>query len=160
MRKPSLPDLALTSFILAAAAIPSFSAAQSVTDCDQRARPDAIVEPWSANSRSFSNGAVRVALLDSIEPASGAFDLLVLSPPRDQMGARQCRLVSLDGALGFAALDFAAMRASYNPARGLTLRLTGKAFSPADGVTRPIRLSVTINQATGKVSAKVRPAGK
>ena len=160
MRKPSLPDLALASFILAATAIPTFSVAQSVTDCDQRARADSIVEPWSDNSRTFANGAVRVALLDSIEPASGAFHLLVLSPPFDQMGARQCKLVSLDGALGFAGLDFTAMRASYDPARGLTLRMPGQAFSPADGVAHPIRLSVTINQATGKISASVGPANQ
>jgi len=160
MYKTVLPKLVLTFLILAGAVIPTFSVAQSVTDCDQRARADAIVEPWEKNSRSFANGAVRVALLDSIEPAAGALHVLVLSPPLDQMGARQCRIVSVDGALGFSALDFAAMRASYDPARGLTLRMPGMAFSPADGVAHPIRLSVTINQATGEVGASVRPTNQ
>ena len=125
--------------------------AQTVADCDWRARADAIVEPWQANTRSYANGDVRVALLDAIEPAAGALHLLVISPPRDELGARQCRVVSLDGSMGFAGMLFEDGAASYDPAQGLLLSYDVQRLA-GDGGFVPDVLSVVINQATGAIT--------
>ncbi len=46
-------------------------AAQTVGDCDTwQTSARNLAEPWEANSRTFANGDIRVALLDTIEPAA------------------------------------------------------------------------------------------
>ncbi|RMD92352.1 MAG: hypothetical protein D6811_07090, partial [Alphaproteobacteria bacterium] len=103
---------------------------------------------------------IRIALLDTVEPAAASAHLLVLSPPYGPTGERQCRVVSLDGALGFAGLDFASLSAAYDPARGLTVSLPGTVYLPEEGFSNSIVLSVTINQATGAVEADIEPVGR
>lgn len=147
--KTALPA-ALT---LLAGALPG--AAQSVSDCDWRARADAVVEPWEAHTRTYANGAIRVALLDTIEPGAAALNLLVLSPPYDELGGRQCKVVGFEQGLGFAGLDFAQLGATYDPATGLTVSLPGTIYFPEDGFSNSILLHVTINQATGDVTARM-----
>lgn len=147
--KTALPA-ALT---LLAGALPG--AAQSVSDCDWRARADAVVEPWEAHTRTYANGAIRVALLDTIEPGAAALNLLVLSPPYDELGGRQCKVVGFEDGLGFAGLDFSQLGATYDPATGLTVSLPGTIFLPEDGFSNSILLHVTINQATGDVTARM-----
>lgn len=128
--------------------------AQTVIACDGwQASARNIPEPWEANTRTFANGAIRVALLDTIEPAAGAFYLLVLTPPHDELGSRACGLVAEgDGGIGFAGLEFDRIGASYDPARGLTLRMPVSRFAPATGGFDPAILAVTINQATGAIT--------
>ena len=127
--------------------------AQDVFDCDWQASAANIAEPWEAHTRSFSNGKTRLALLDTIEPAAGAFWLLVLSPPYSELGDRQCRVVGHNGT-GFMSLDFAALSASYDPAKGLTFILPGQLYG--DGVNNTdITVSVTLNQATGEITKEV-----
>ncbi len=128
--------------------------AQTVSPCDWRARADVLAEPWEKNSRTFSNGAVRVALLDMIEPAAAALHLLVLSPPEGPLGERQCRIVSLEGSRGFASLDLAKLRARYDPVVGLVLKLPAGAHDGISALTRRGVLSVTINQTSGAVKAR------
>lgn len=142
---------------LAAGVVALPAAGQSVGDCDWRATAAAIPEPWEAHTRTFANGEVRLALLDTIEPGAGAFHLLVLSPPRDALGARQCRVVSLDGTVGFAGLDFQGLEADYDPATGLTFQLPGTVYSPGADGTESVMLEVTVNQATGAVTARTKP---
>ena len=85
---------------------PTIGGAQSVSNCDWRARADAIAEPWEVNTRTYANGAVRVAMLDTIEPGAGALHLLVMAPPYDDLGLRKCDVVSFDGGIGFAGMLF------------------------------------------------------
>lgn len=130
------------------------AAAQTVSDaCDWRASPVNIAEPWEAHSRSFANGAIRIALLDTEEPACCAFHLLVLSPPGSDEGPgwRQCHIVTdtAEGQ-GFMTIDFPAITASYDPARGLRLDVPFRRYSD-DGRGQPGSLAVRINQATGSV---------
>lgn len=132
-------------------------AAQDVMPCDWRARADAIVEPWDTYSRTYAEGAVRVALLDTVEPAAAAFHLLILSPPFDELGARSCQVVSHSGSLGFAMLGFTEMEAGYDPARGLTLTIPGHLNAPDSGQVSTFDLVVTINQATGQITAETGP---
>lgn len=130
--------------------------AQEVSRCDWRASADAIPEPWEAHTRTFSNGKTRLALLDVIEPAAGAYHLLILSPPEDELGARQCRVVGLDGGTGFAAVGFDVLEASYDPAIGLIFDVPVSVFDPATGGFVDRGLRVTLNQATGDISAGLR----
>lgn len=127
-------------------------AAQEVLPCDDKALADAIVEPWEEHTRTFANGAVRVALLDAIEPALGAFYLLVLSPPYDDMGQRQCQMIGFDGGVGFTMLDFSSLGAAYVPARGLEIQLLGRIAVPEYDFTNPVNLWVIVNQASGEIS--------
>lgn len=127
-------------------------AAQEVLPCDNLALADAIVEPWEDHTRTFANGAVRVALLDTIEPALGAFYLLVLSPPIDEVGARQCRVIGFDGGMGFTTLDFASIGADYKPTRGLEIQLLGRIAVPEYDFTNPVNLWVIVNQSSGEIS--------
>src|SRR5690606_20380504 len=55
--------------------------AQVITDCDWIGNPANIAEPWEINTRTFANGNIRVARLDTGgEPVCCASHLLILSP--------------------------------------------------------------------------------
>ncbi|MBK4216550.1 hypothetical protein JJJ17_11490 [Paracoccus caeni] len=133
-----------------AAADDSWSDA-GVVPCDDRAYADFIAEPWDQNSRVFANGEVRVALMDFVEPAAAAYYLMILSPPYDEIGMRQCRLVGMAGDFGFGSLDFDALEAGYDPATGLTLTLPAKMPMPDGGDDGLFQLAVRLDQKTGKI---------
>ena len=129
------------------------AAAQEAVPCDWAARADGIVEPWEDNTATFANGAVRLALIDTVEPAAGAFHLLILSPPLGELGERQCRTLGIGG-MGFAGLDFASLQAVHDPARGLIFTLAATQYDGAD--FRPATLEFSLNQATGVIRAVLR----
>lgn len=130
-------------------------AAQSINDCDWVASPANLVEPWSENTRTFANGAIRIALLDTGEPVCCFAHLLILSPSAEDEGPgyRACHVLS-DGeaGIGFAEVDLPGIAAGYDPARGL--RLDIPVWRYIDGSTRgrPGRVAGRINQATGTVT--------
>ena len=131
--------------------------AATVTPCGDATRADTIAEPWEENTATYADGQVRIALLDMVEPAGGALKLLVISPPRDELGLRQCRVVGLDNGLGFYDMDFASRKASYDPSRGLTITLDAR-HHPGDedplGDEGWFQLAVTINQQTGQITTQ------
>lgn len=137
---------ALVLLLLAAPA-----AAQQVLPCDN-APAESIAEPWEDNIASYADGQIRIALLDMIEPAGGALTLLVISPPRDEVGYRQCRVVQVGDGLGFYNLDFAKRQARYDPARGLILTLPAQHYRPEDPEAGWYTLTLTVNQQTGKIA--------
>ena len=116
MRKTALTLAALVGMAGSASA-------QEAVFCDWQASAQAIVEPWSEHTRTFANGDVRLALLDTIEPAAGAFHILVLSPPYDELGSRQCRTIGMSSGMGFGGVDFATLDADYDPSVGLIFGL-------------------------------------
>nr|WP_249200695.1 hypothetical protein [Thetidibacter halocola] len=129
------------------------AAAQEVQDCDDwAAGAQFLAEPWEENTRTFANGAVRVALIDTGEPAAGGYRILVLSPPYSQLGDRQCRMVG-SGGMGFAGVDFAALAARYDPTVGLILTLPATRFNGGTGDFEDGILRFTLNQATGAIGA-------
>ena len=139
-------------FALFIAIVPFMAQAQEAAPCDWCASAASVVEPWDENARTFANGAVRLALLDTIEPAAAAFHVLVLSPPFDEVGGRQCRIISADAAgSGFEAIDFAALEADYEPSTGLLFMMPARLYDPEDGPARMGRLSFALNQATGEI---------
>ena len=140
-------------FALFIATLPLAAQAQEATPCDWRASAASVVEPWDENARTFANGAVRLALLDTIEPAAAAFHVLVLSPPFDEVGGRQCRIISANAAgSGFEAIDFAALEADYEPSTGLLFMMPARLYDPEDGPVKMGRLSFALNQATGEIA--------
>ena len=136
------------------------SLAQSVGECSEIASVRNLAEPWEENTATYAKGEVRVALIDTMEPAAAAVHLIVISPPRNEIGDRQCRMVSFmrsegGGAMGFFNVDFPAHEAEYDPARGLVLSVPISIYQPETGDGEPAELTVTINQSTGDVQAEV-----
>lgn len=135
------------------------AAAQSVGECGDHVSARNLSEPWEANTATYAKGEIRVAVIDMMEPAAAAVHLMVLSPPRDEIGDRQCRLVSLQGsdgsAFGFFDLGFDERRADYDAQRGLVLTMPAASYDPQTGGPAPSELTVTINQSSGEVTAEV-----
>ena len=102
-----------------------------------------------------ATGAVRLAVLDTIEPGAAALNILVLSPPEVEMGGRQCRIVSLETGIGFFGATLDGMTAAYDPAVGLIFGIPVQLFVPETGMGRPARLRLTVNQATGQIGASL-----
>lgn len=128
--------------------------AQTAMPCGWQARADAIVEPWDENAATFANGAVRIALLDVVEPAAAAFYLLILHPPFDEVGARTCTVVGLDDDLGYAAIFFNNLEADYDPNSGLTVTVPAVIYLPEQSFQNSAVLTISINQSTGDVTVR------
>ncbi len=147
-----------TSILVATmlAASMNYAKSQSIEPCDWVSSAASLVEPWEQNTRTFANGDVRVAVLDTIEPALAAFHVLVLSPPYDEVGSRQCKTVSMSAGLGFSGLDFASLNADYDPAVGLifTMDVQTPSSDASSFVDRTVRF--TLNQATGEMQAELQ----
>jgi len=143
----------LLIFLLAlmGAALPG--RAQSISQCNWVASAANLVEPWGDNSRTFANGAVKIALLDTFEPACCSFHLLVLSP--DPEISRACHVVSVSPGTGWGNIHFMKQKASYDPALGLRVNVLVDKYDAQTGVINPAlrqTLGVRINQATGLVT--------
>jgi len=135
-------------------ALATAATAQQAIPCDWVARADTIVEPWEQNTRLFANGDVRLALLDTIEPAAGGLHILILSPPYSEMGDRQCMTLGMTEGVGFSDVDFNSLEAGYDPSVGLIFDMDVRFFNGND--FHPGRLRFTLNQATGGITSKLR----
>jgi hypothetical protein len=149
-----------TTFLVLAALTALPLHAQSVEDCDWRAEARNIAEPWEQNSRVFANGAVRVSLLDTIEPAAVPFFLLVISPPVDEIGSPQCKIIGFGEAQGFAHIEFTTLDANYDPARGLTFQVMTHIYVPEQDFSNAGILEFTLNQSTGAIATEFFPGGE
>jgi hypothetical protein len=145
--------IARTAMALILASGPAL--AQVVEDCDWRASLAAIPEPWESATRTFANGDVRLTVTDTVEPAAGAFHLVVQSPPLNELGERQCKVVSAGSGMGFAFLTLEEMEPGYDPATGLRFVMTISRPNPQADAFFDGTLSVTLNQATGAITALV-----
>lgn len=144
------------SFVAAALlAGPAFAA--QVRECDYAADVRSIAEPWEKNTRSFYDGAVRVAVLDTGgEPVCCSQHLLVLLPdhsgPEGMDQGRICRIVGDREALGFLGIEFQQIRASYDK-RGLVLTFPVHIYG--DGIrNRRSFARVRIDVGRGTVTAE------
>lgn len=149
---PRVPLAALA--VLALTPLPAGAA--TVVPCNEMADVRAVAEPWEANTRTFAKGEIRLVVLDTIEPAAGAFHLVILHPPRDELGSPMCSMVSLAEGLGFSGMNLEPAEASYDPARGLTVTLPISVYNADTAGFDDGTLSVTINQASGQVEAAVQ----
>lgn len=123
--------------------------------CDWQSSEQNIVEPWEENTRTFANGDVRVVNLDTIEPAIGFAYLMILSPPRDSIGDRQCQVIGAAEGIGFAGFDFDSLTAGYDPAVGLVFEIVADVYDPATDTTPRRFLNFTLNQTTGEITAQI-----
>ncbi|SIO33078.1 hypothetical protein [Vannielia litorea] len=127
-------------------------AAQELSDCgDFRSDARNIPEPWEASTRTFANGDVRLVLLDTIEPAAAPYHLMILSPPFDEVGGRQCKVLSRENASGWAGIQFELLEAGYDPAAGLTFTLPAMIWLPEKNFVNSTELTITLNQSTGEI---------
>ena len=131
------------------------AAAQSVNLCDWQASAQALIEPWEDHTRVFANGAVRLAAIDTVEPATSAAYLLVLSPPLSQLGERQCRVIGFADQRGFAAVYFDRLQADYDPAVGLMFDLPVQIVTDDGSFSNGALLSLTLNQSTGAMTTNL-----
>jgi hypothetical protein len=139
---------------LLAAFLPGAALAQDIGACDDyRTSVAMLAEPWEENTRIFADGTVRLALIDTFEPAAAAFHLVILSPPYDELGFGQCARVSGAEGSGFAGLDVAATEAEYDAAQGLTFTIPATRWIMEKDEYVPAVLTVTLNQATGAITA-------
>ena len=138
----ALPALALA---LTPALAPAPAAGQTVTPCGDRADSRHIIEPWEDHTRTFAEGAVRLTVLDLVDPAAGPIHLMVLTPPYTVAGWAP--------GLGFASLGFGGMIPTYDPTTGLTLAMPARFYDPALEFSNIGVLQVTIDQSSGGVAA-------
>lgn len=153
--------LALTfpSVVLAIAA--SSASAQVISECDARASAGNLVEPWSEHTRSYAEGAIRLALLeDATAPECCMRYLLILAPAGDEafgMQGRQCLVVAPGDDRGFRDLDIGAVAARYNPHLGLELSVPiwlHRDGTVPDAEPFADRMMLLIDQARGSVSVE------
>jgi len=135
--------------VLGLGLLPIPSVAQEINPCDGRASATNLVEPWQQNARVFADGTVRVALIDTVEPAAAAFYVMVISAPLDVLDIPQCRLLGATDGLGFAALDFAAMKLSEDPAGGLSFEIPAEVIR--DTIFVPVVMRFTLDQVSGDI---------
>jgi hypothetical protein len=138
--------IAAVVFATTAHAEPTLSA------CEGQARVDSIIEPWSENTRTFANGAIRIVGLDTAEPACCSFQMAIIAPdPNDEMGLSQCLTLNDGGEwTGFQFVDIAGTESSYDPGKGLLLSVPVKRY--VDGINSiQAVVDIRINQATGSV---------
>ncbi|MDX1782083.1 MAG: hypothetical protein R3256_12280 [Thalassovita sp.] len=143
--------------ILAAALIglATGASAQSLLPCDWQASAANIMEPWREHSRTYANGDVRVAILDTVEPAAGSLYVLLLSPPRGDLGERQCRVIGVDEGIGFSRLRFDTLVSRYYPDIGLMFQMPVEIYSDDQDAFLPVTLTFSVNQATGEIGVEI-----
>lgn len=151
-RLASHATAALVASLLSA--FPAGAAEVSVTPCAEGPRADQIAEPWEDNIATYAEGKVRVAAIDTIEPAAVPFHVMILTPPLDEVGGRLCRMVSQSPGAGFFGLDFTRREAKYVQGRGLVITVPVTEYDTVteDGVAA--LLTIDVDQSTGKVTAK------
>ena len=135
---------------------PTTAPAQSLSDCDDwRSSVLGIAEPWEANSKTFTEGTVRMTIMDVGEPVVGSYRLLILTPPTDDdPDGRQCKVLSLDHDLGFAGLSFDGVTDSTDPT-GLTVLIPAKRWIAETDTYVDAKLSVTLNATDGAIAVSL-----
>lgn len=151
----------ILSVLAGAALIAQPASAQVLRDCAELASPADIVEPWEDHSRSYAEGAIRVALLEDADaPDCCARSLLILAPAgaaENGWSGRQCLVGAPDETRGFRDLDIGGIAASYSPHIGLTLSvpvLLHRDGTQSDTPAFPDRMKILIDQARGRVSVE------
>lgn len=153
MRNPLRGLLALGAGVLVlACALPSQAAI--LEECNDYASSGLIVEPWEQNSRTFYNGQVRVAVVDTGgEPVCCSSYLVVIYPDvEDELGGRSCMMLSQRERAGWAGLDVKAIRSSYNAATGLTLTVPVKVMREDGNGVRPASVTLRLDLRTSKLT--------
>jgi hypothetical protein len=81
--------------------------------------------------------------------------LLVLSPPYNELGDRQCVTIGAGDGNGFGGIRWDALSADYDPAVGLVFEVPVSRFDPNTEGFPTSLLSFTLNQSTGDIDAVI-----
>ncbi|MEM8537100.1 MAG: hypothetical protein AAGF56_04475 [Pseudomonadota bacterium] len=133
--------------------------AQTIIDCEERAALSEMYSAAGEKLRTFANGDVEISIIDTGEQNLANVYLKVVSPPRDDLGLRQCRLIGAAQDKGFAGMNINSMESSYDPATGLQLSMIIRTYDPASETLPRRFLFFTVNQATGQITADVAADG-
>ena len=129
--------------------------ADVVTDCGQWTGPEHLVEPWEDTTRTFSQGSVRVAVVDLGEPDCCPRHFVV-TIPANMYGGRACFLVARNALIpnGWARVGLDEATASRGPEPGLKLSIPVYTYDyrtgGADADSRRM-ITLRIRQAAGTV---------
>ncbi|MBS0469746.1 MAG: hypothetical protein JSR60_01655 [Proteobacteria bacterium] len=151
MRRWVLAVLLLIGFAAPAAAV-------SITDCNDdtvTASAANIAEPWDKNTKTFSNGLIRVALIDTGgEPVCCSMHLLVLHAVQDEgIEDRYCHIVNDHDQMGFVGIGFDKLTARYDPKKGLLITFPYSLY--VDGMSdKPGVAKIRINIPDGTVKVE------
>jgi len=143
--------LAALGFIAAAGT----ASAVEVRECGWSANAQFIVEPWEKNARTFYNGQVRVAYLDTFgEPVCCSTLLLIIAPdPGEDALGPLCRVVGDHDEMGFQDIAFDKLTARYDPNKGLLIVFPYSLY--VDGIeSKHGTAKVRVNLATGTIVAE------
>jgi len=133
--------------------------AQRVTPCLEgadiryEASVLAIAEPWEDNTRTFADGDIRIAVIDTYEPAYGAYYLMVMYWAGNNSELRSCDLVS-QGELGFVGMTLEGMEASFKPGLGLVLQVPTTFYNPVEDEFEDGFIEVVVDRAANRVMAR------
>ncbi len=128
----------------------------AASDCDWLQDMRVIAEPWEKHTRTFNEGEVRVVLGDSVEPACCYLHVIVLLPdPDDELGGRKCVVINQGSTMGFSKVDWDALKASHDPATGLTITFPYANYDAENASAGPTKAAtVRIDLSTGDVTAR------
>jgi hypothetical protein len=152
--------LVLGFAVLLAMAVPAAAGGLKAINCaDDESTSNArnIATPWEKNTRLFSNGAVRLALLDTGgEPVCCSQHLLALYPgggdPDVGLDAyNNCSIVNPADQSGFVQIDFAKIAASYDPKKGLLVTVPYQLYNDGNP-SKTVVGKFLINSKTGKIT--------
>lgn len=146
---------------IAAAFSANAFAQAAISQCEWPANLQNILEPWEQHTRTFANGNIRIAHVDTQgEPVCCSSYLAILAPTGSEVAleSRQCALLT-DGAelSGFTWIDFPAITASYDPGLGLLLSVPVERYDfqgTQNGGTLPDIVNIRINQANGSITTE------
>src|SRR5258708_1591054 len=130
-------------YICAVLAIVSSAApAAEVGPCNNLDRISILV----GQTKSYSNGKIRIAQVNTDgEPVCCSEHLLVFIPG-PELGS-QCFAVSQEaaGQRGFNSIEFSQIKASYDPHRGLLLKVPYTLYNPNGGRGTPASTNVRVD---------------
>lgn len=152
MPPPDTKAAGVAAAIGAALAAMAPAVAQTVTECNGVAAPSNIVEPWEENTRTYANGAIRLARLSTGgEPVCCSEHLLVLHPSGSTEGPyyRACSVLSQEPGLGWLQVHIDEITASYDPEQGLLVNVPVGHYDGTAGEGARETIGLRINQATG-----------
>ena len=151
----------MRALILALSLLPARIAAQDANllepvPCDP-ADEFLIPDPFAENVLTFANGDVTVARIDRGEPEAASQFLMILSPPLDAAGDKQCKVIGRAPGEGWAAIWLQDLEAVYDPDRGLIFMLPATYVDLEAGFQNAMQLGIVLRQDTGAITATETP---
>ncbi|MEL6288702.1 MAG: hypothetical protein AAFQ42_03410 [Pseudomonadota bacterium] len=146
------------ALIAAGILVTGADAAPALRDCGEVAKVTYLVGEGKDAIRTFANGAIRLYYTDTYgEPVCCSSYLVIIAPdPEEELAGAQCKVLHDDAnGAGFSAIEFKKIKASYDAARGLLVRVPLQYYDPSGvGDTPGPKQTVLlrINQATGALT--------